>query len=83
MPGYRQWRLHLDEVSVKINGEGRYLWRLVGHEGEILESFVIVDLHEAWLRAAGRNNAARPSATRMFGGIGLAGDDSHAAGHAP
>ena len=21
MSGYRQWRLHLDEVSVKINGE--------------------------------------------------------------
>jgi len=25
---------------VKINGETRYLWRAVDHEGEILESYV-------------------------------------------
>jgi putative transposase len=30
----------LDEVSVKINGEIHYLWRTVGHEGEVLESYV-------------------------------------------
>ena len=35
---HRQW--HLDEVYVKINGEMRYLWRAVDHEGEVLESFV-------------------------------------------
>ncbi len=35
-----QWRWHLDEVFVKINGEMRYLWRAVDHEGEVLESFV-------------------------------------------
>ena len=40
MKGFRQWRGHLDEVSVKINGEMHYLWRAVDHEGEILESFV-------------------------------------------
>ena len=34
------WRWHLDEVYVKINGERRYLWRAVDHEGEVLESFV-------------------------------------------
>ena len=34
------WRWHLDEVFVKINGEQRYLWRAVDHEGEVLESFV-------------------------------------------
>jgi putative transposase len=34
------WRWHLDEVFVKINGELRYLWRAVDHEGEVLESFV-------------------------------------------
>ena len=34
-----QWRWHLDEMFVKINGEMRYLWRAVDHEGEILESF--------------------------------------------
>lgn len=27
-------------MQVKINGEMRYLWRAVDHEGEVLESFV-------------------------------------------
>ena len=40
MRGFRQWRWHLDEVFVKINGERHYLWRAVDHEGEILESYV-------------------------------------------
>lgn len=35
-----QWRWHLDEMFVKINGERHYLWRAVDHEGEVLESFV-------------------------------------------
>ncbi len=35
-----QWRWHLDEVFVRINGETFYLWRAVDHEGEILESYV-------------------------------------------
>ena len=35
-----QWRWHLDEVFVRVNGERRYLWRAVDHEGEVLESFV-------------------------------------------
>ena len=35
-----QWRWHLDEVFVRINGENHYLWRAVDHEGEVLESFV-------------------------------------------
>ena len=34
---HRQWRWHLDEVYVKINGEMHYLWRAVDHEGEVLE----------------------------------------------
>ena len=37
---YFNWRWHLDEVFVKINGETHYLWRAVDHEGEVLESFV-------------------------------------------
>lgn len=41
MRGYRQWRRHLDEMYVKVNGEMRYLWRAVDQEGEILESFVM------------------------------------------
>jgi putative transposase len=40
MRGFRQWRWHLDEMYVKVNGEMRYLWRAVDQEGEILESFV-------------------------------------------
>jgi putative transposase len=35
-----QWRWHLDEVFVRINGVTHYLWRAVDHEGEVLESFV-------------------------------------------
>jgi putative transposase len=40
MRAYSNWRWHLDEMFVKINGERHYLWRAVGHEGEVLESFV-------------------------------------------
>ena len=39
MRAYAHWRWHLDEVYVKINGQMRYLWRAVDHEGEVLESF--------------------------------------------
>ena len=35
-----QWRWHLDEVFVRINGETCYLWRAVDHEGEVLEALV-------------------------------------------
>ncbi len=40
MHGWLQWRWHLDEVFVRINGEIHYLWRAVDHEGEVLEAFV-------------------------------------------
>jgi putative transposase len=40
MRGFRHWRWHVDEVFVKINGETHFLWRVVDHEGEILESCV-------------------------------------------
>ena len=40
MRGFRHWGWHLDEVYVKIDGEMRYLWRAVDHEGEVLESYV-------------------------------------------
>ena len=36
---FSQWRWHLDEVFVRINGEMHYLWRAVDHEGEVLEVF--------------------------------------------
>jgi len=40
MRGRPQWRWHLDEVFVRVNGETQYLWRAVDHEGEVLEVFV-------------------------------------------
>ena len=40
MRSHTHWRWHLDEVYVKINGQMRYLWRAVDHEGEVLESYV-------------------------------------------
>ena len=40
MRAQRQWRWHLDEVYVKINGVTHNLWVAVDHEGEVLESVV-------------------------------------------
>lgn len=40
MKGFRQWRWHLDEVYVKINGKTHSLWRAVDQEGEVLEIYV-------------------------------------------
>jgi len=37
---HSNWRWHLDEVFVRINGETHYLWRAVDHEGEVLEVLV-------------------------------------------
>ena len=37
---YSNWRWHLDEVFVRINGERHCLWRAVDHEGEVLEGYV-------------------------------------------
>ena len=34
------WRGHLDQVSVKINGEPHFLWRAIDHEGEVPVSYV-------------------------------------------
>jgi putative transposase len=40
IPNHSNWKWHLDEVFVKINGETHYLWRAVDHEGEVLYAFV-------------------------------------------
>jgi len=37
---FSNWRWHVDEMFVKINGERHYLWRAVDHEGEVLEAVV-------------------------------------------
>jgi putative transposase len=41
-PSYQvsNWRWHIDEVFVKINGELHYLWRAVDHEGTVLDCYV-------------------------------------------
>jgi putative transposase len=36
---YSNWRWHLDEVFVRINGETHCLWRAVDLEGEVFEVF--------------------------------------------
>ncbi len=47
MRAYPQWRWHLDEAFVKINGKLCYLWRAVDHEGEVLESVVTAKRNRA------------------------------------
>ena len=47
MRAHTHWRWRLDEVYVKINGEMRYLWRAVDHEGEVLESYVTMTRDKA------------------------------------
>jgi putative transposase len=37
---WSQWRGHLDEAFVRINGNIHYLWRAVDQEGEVLEAYV-------------------------------------------
>jgi putative transposase len=57
MGGYPQWRWHLDEVFVKVNGKLRYLWRAVDHGGEVLEAVV----------TAKRDKAAAPKLLKRTG----------------
>ena len=40
VPNHSNWKWHLDEVFVNINGKTHYLWRAVDHEGEVLEAYV-------------------------------------------
>ena len=58
---YSQWRWHLDEVFVRISGETHYLWRAVGHEGEVLEVFAT----KRWDRRAALRFLKR--ATKCYG----------------
>jgi putative transposase len=48
MRGFRHWKLHLDEMYVRVNGEMVYLWRAVDHEGEVLESYVAKTHYKAF-----------------------------------
>lgn len=47
MRQHTHWKWHLDEVYVRINGEMRYLWRAIDHEGEVLESYVTKERDKA------------------------------------
>ena len=40
LQAWPQWRWHLDEMFVRINGKIHYLWRAVDQEGEVLEAYV-------------------------------------------
>ena len=44
---FPHWKWHLDEVSVKIDGELRCVWRAVDQEGEGLGSYVTKTWHKA------------------------------------
>ncbi len=37
---FSKWKWHVDGVFVKVNGKRHYLWRVVDHEGEVLEAVV-------------------------------------------
>lgn len=37
---HSNWRWHIDEVFVKINGKIHYLWRALDHEGTVLDCVV-------------------------------------------
>jgi putative transposase len=50
MRDYPQWRWHLDEVFVKINGKLCYLWRAVDHEGDVLDVVVTTKRDKAAAR---------------------------------
>jgi putative transposase len=85
MRPFTHWRWRLDEVYSKINGEMRYLWRAVDHEGEGLESYVATTRDKAaalkFIRKAmkrhGRPGAIVTDALRSYGAalkhIGAAG----------
>ncbi|MDV7144459.1 IS6 family transposase [Tropicimonas sp. TH_r6] len=70
-----QWRWHLDEVFLKINGERHCLWRAVDREGEVLESFVTktrdkkaaLKFLKKTMRRYGRPAAIVPDLLRSYG----------------
>lgn len=70
-----QWRWHLDELFVKINGERRNLWRKVDHKDEVLESYVTTTPDERaalkflkkTMRSYGRPKAIVTDLLRSYG----------------
>ena len=72
---HSNWKWHLDEMFVKINGERFYLWRAVDHEGEVLESYVTktrdkkaaLKFLKKSMRRFGRPNAIVTDKLRSYG----------------
>ena len=61
---FTHWRWRLDEAYVKINGEMRYLWRAVDHEGEGLESCVTKERDKAAALKSIKKAMKRPRPTK-------------------
>ncbi len=38
---FSKWKWRVDEVFVKVNSKRHYLWRVLDHEGEVLEAVVM------------------------------------------
>ena len=68
MCGFRQWRWHLDEIYVKLNGEMLYLWRAVDQEGEYPR-----ELHHQGPRQGRRAHFHEEGAEAPW----IAGEDHH------
>jgi putative transposase len=72
---HSNWKWHLDEMFVKINGERYFLWRAVDHEGEVLESYVTktrdkkaaLKFLKKSMRRYGRPNAIVTDKLRSYG----------------
>ena len=72
---HSNWKWHLDEMFVKINGELYYLWRAVDHDGEVLESYVTktrdkkaaLKFLKKSMRRYGRPNAIVTDKLRSYG----------------
>ena len=74
---HSQWRWHLDEVFVRINGETHYLWRAVDHEGASSarvegDAALLEHIREAHAQSYGTYGAPRIQAELAAKGICVA-----------
>ncbi len=44
---FLKWSWHVDEVFVKVNCKRHYFWRVIDHEGEVLEATVTKRINKA------------------------------------
>ena len=74
------WKWHLDEVFVTINGERHYLWRAVDHQGEVLESYATKKRDKKaalkfMKKAMRRYGSPNEMVTDKFGSYGATAED--------